>query len=153
MEEMLSKYKIDPSVSMRDAFVVNTCYGGFGLSCAARQLYLKLKGQSFIVEDNENVRLADGSMFSDYGLDRYDPDLIKVVKELGKAASDKYARLQIGQECILHPDACRIYSEYDGQEYYHLHCRKCVKPEINKHLQNADIAKIKNRHRPRFNSI
>ena len=52
--------------------VINTCYGGFGLSDLAMQRYAEIKK----IEDVNTIHV--------YDCDRADPALVQVVEELGK---------------------------------------------------------------------
>jgi hypothetical protein len=81
--------------------VINTCFGGFGLSEAAIERFCELDGCS-------SVDFWAGS------LDRDDPNLVRVVQELGEAANNIYSELKIvdipaGVKWHIH--------EYDGLEY------------------------------------
>ena len=80
--------------------VINCCYGGFGLSEEAKELYSKKKGLK------EKLRY-------DWGLERDDPDLVAVVEELGEAANSDYSELSIVE---LEPGELYIIDEYDGKE-------------------------------------
>ena len=79
--------------------VYNTCYGGFGLSDAALELYEKLTGER---------RDWHGDFV------RHDPYLVQVVEQLGtEAASGPYAELAIYEL----PEGTRYrIDEYDGME-------------------------------------
>lgn len=81
--------------------VINTCYGGFGLSDRARKEYCRLAG----ITEQE---------FIDRNLDRDDPYLVKVVKELGMAANGGYSNLKIVE---IPGDVSWHISEYDGNEH------------------------------------
>ena len=62
--------------------VINTCYGGFGLSDAAYAEYVR--------------RAGVGDDFSVYcEAERDDPILVAVVEEFGAAALDRFSRLTI----------------------------------------------------------
>jgi len=77
--------------------VINACFGGFGLSDEAFELYLKKKGMERI--DND--------------IPRDDLDLIKVVEELGDKANGCCAELKI----VEIPDNIKWeINEYDGSE-------------------------------------
>ena len=62
--------------------VINTCFGGFGLSKEARELYKKKGGE------NTNIKY-------NFQLGRSDPILADVVTELGKKANSNYAKLEV----------------------------------------------------------
>ena len=81
--------------------VINTCYGGFGLSVRARKEYCKLAG---IIEKD----------FYDREVARDDPYLIKVVKELGMSANGDHANLKIVE---IPGDVSWHIAEYDGAEH------------------------------------
>jgi hypothetical protein len=121
--------------------VVNRCYGGFGLSHEAEDLYAKKAGfEVFRYKDgggrNKFVRWNDGdSYFSCYSFNkdlgdgftdypnwtfwssneikRDDPLLIEVVEELGDKANGRHAALEI----VEIPDGIDWgIDEYDGKE-------------------------------------
>ena len=78
--------------------VINSCYGGFGLSDKALDMYKQLSNKSEV-----------------YGfeLDRTDPILIQVVEALGAEADGRFAKLRI----IEIPDDIEWeITEYDGSE-------------------------------------
>ena len=79
--------------------VYNACYGGFGLSTEAADLYQQLSG----IES-----------FYDWELSRTDPILLQVIDELGlEEASGSCARLFIREL----PEGTRYrIDEYDGLE-------------------------------------
>jgi hypothetical protein len=81
--------------------VINTCYGGFGLSDRAITEYKKLLG------------ITDPS-FYDRDIPRDDPYLIKIVRELGMAANGLHANLKIIE---IPGDVPWHVSEYDGNEW------------------------------------
>lgn len=96
--------------------VYNACYGGFGLSDEAVELYLDLKGFKYKkIEErwgsNYNVEGWEDFYYRD--IDRADPVLIQVVETLGKKANGNLARLVI--EDIPEGTMYRI-TEYDGNE-------------------------------------
>ncbi len=85
--------------------VINKCYGGFGLSDAARERLRELLTR-------EGLPLGEGS-FEDE-LSRDDPRLIRVVEEMGKDSWGKRAQLVI----IEIPDGVDWEVEdYDGKEW------------------------------------
>ena len=81
--------------------VINTCYGGFGLSNRARHEYCKLAG----------IQETD---FYDRNVARDDPYLVKVVKELGSEANGSHANLKIVE---IPGDVSWHIAEYDGNEW------------------------------------
>ncbi len=62
--------------------VINACYGGFGLSPIAKKLYFIRKGECDWFDD-------------EYKIDRSDPLLVQLVKELGKEVNDEFSKLRI----------------------------------------------------------
>jgi hypothetical protein len=81
--------------------VINTCYGGFGLSQTAMDEYVKLAG---ITERD----------FHDRDIPRDDPYLVKVVKDLGSKANGSYSNLKIVE---IPGDVSWHIGEYDGNEW------------------------------------
>ena len=78
--------------------VVNSCYGGFGLSDKALDMYKQLSNKYEIY---------------DFELDRTDPVLIQIVETLGAEANGRFAKLRI----IEIPDDVEWeITEYDGNE-------------------------------------
>lgn len=123
--------------------VINTCYGGFGLSLQAITEYLKLKGKEaiFYKEDRLTKKYHKTSeipgsngywlditttdqgktttdlkdIFSKYDIPRDDPDLVKVVETLGDYANGRATDLKIVE---IPDDVDWIIEEYDdGQEW------------------------------------
>jgi len=81
--------------------VINTCFGGFGLSLVALSRYNDLA--------NTNVDYY-------YDIERNDPCLVQVVEELGEQANGEYSDLRI----VDIPDDISWYiQEYDGLESIH----------------------------------
>jgi hypothetical protein len=79
--------------------VINSCFGGFGLSDAALARYNELSGQTI-----ENY----------YEIARNDTNLVQVVEELGKKADTTYSELNI----VDIPDDVKWdIHEYDGLEH------------------------------------
>jgi hypothetical protein len=79
--------------------VINTCYGGFGLSKEALALY------------NERSRTVETY---DFVIKRDDPILVKIVEELGEDASDRLANLKVVE---IPDDVVWGIEEYDGNEW------------------------------------
>lgn len=81
--------------------VINKCYGGFGLSKEAKELYSKYSGVTEFIE---------------YDLVRNDPHLVRVVEELKKNADGVFSQLEVAEI----PDDVKWYiSDYDGIETIH----------------------------------
>jgi hypothetical protein len=101
--------------------VINTDYGGFGISDQAFKQYLELKGIEYTIEEPEepsvfhgiNFYGKDGTYLSYYDIPRNDPKLVQVVETLGEASWGNFANLKVldipdGVTWELH--------EYDGIE-------------------------------------
>lgn len=80
--------------------VINTCYGGFGLSDEAMQEYKNRKG---ITED-----IYQGD------IERNDPDLVRIVEKMGDAAAGSFAELKVVD---IPDDVDWEIEEYDGREW------------------------------------
>ena len=78
--------------------VINRCYGGFGLSDKALELY---------------NTLADANLQYDCELERNDPILVHVVETLGAEANGRFAKLHIVE---IPDDVNWGISYYDGME-------------------------------------
>lgn len=76
--------------------VYNDCFGGFGLSTKAQELYKEFSGKDFV----------------DFECPRHDPNLVMVVEQLGVLANDQFSNLKIaeikGNKYLI--------KEYDGKE-------------------------------------
>jgi len=101
--------------------VINRCYGGFGLSRKAFLRLRELGNECALNEPDIGEYWSDGSGPREESFDvfcfdipRDDPDLIKVVRELGKEANSRFADLAIVQ---IPADADYKIYEYDGIEW------------------------------------
>lgn len=97
--------------------VYNACFGGFGLSLEAQELYAKKIGAEIVFEKTTygweyHYIVKDGKHIYDYQIPRHDPHLVEVVEELGSKASSWSAKLEIreitGNQYMI--------DEYDGSE-------------------------------------
>lgn len=89
--------------------VINTCYGGFGLSQAA-MLAMKNEGCALVGECSDGRlhydRYGDGA--------RHDPILVRVVERMGIEANNRFANLKV----VEIPDGVEyVVEEYDGWEH------------------------------------
>ena len=82
----------------------NNCYGGFGLSEMAVLLFNQYAGTKY--EHSYELK---------YGVPRNSPHLVKVVEELGEAASGDYAELIIVE---VPNDVSPEIQDYDGLEKF-----------------------------------
>lgn len=112
--------------------VVNRCYGGFGLSEAAWEKYLDLKGIKYYKWKDpkwsswnytscpmEEYYLPDDKVrhehyLSYYDIKRDDPVLVQVVEELLESADGDHAALDVVD---VPDDVDWIIEEYDGKEW------------------------------------
>ena len=100
--------------------VINKCFGGFSLSDKGLHRFAELKGLTLYSQDEglfisyyTNPDYTQDSYFSCYDIKRDDPDLVKVVEELGNEANGAYAELKV----VEIPDDVKWYiHEYDGIE-------------------------------------
>jgi len=83
-------------------FVINRCYGGFGLSEEGLNLY------NF---------LSEKDLRHSYQIERDDPFLIEVVETLGEKADGFVAQLEI---VMIPEDLDFEITEYDGMENYEI---------------------------------
>ena len=106
--------------------VINTCYGGFGLSNEAMERVLDLKKITYYKETcsnfvhfytkSENENEVDNQYIYEWELERDDPALVQAVEELGENANGPHAELKI----VSIPDDVEWYiHEYDGRESVH----------------------------------
>lgn len=99
--------------------VLNRCFGGFGLSDDAVLLYGEFAGiklfKHFDMDDPYYPYwiTAEGKPFFEYDIDRQDPNLIKVVEQLGERANGRFARLAVVE---VPDDVDWKLTEYDGNE-------------------------------------
>ena len=79
--------------------VINTCYGGFGLSDKAKTLYEAIANDMPVPHEGEM---------------RTDPALISAIEQLGEEANTIYSHLEI----VEIPDEATDWdiNEYDGSE-------------------------------------
>ena len=91
--------------------VINKCYGGFGLSKAAVDLYAELKDMD---PGRYNKQGNFYENINEYDISRDDPVLVQVVESLGDLANDSYAELKV----VEIPDGVNwSIEEYDGREW------------------------------------
>lgn len=87
---------------MTKKFVINRCYGGFGLSEEGLNLYNFLSGKD---------------LRHSYQIERDDPFLIEVVESLDEKANGFVAQLEI---VMIPEDLDFEITEYDGMEDYEI---------------------------------
>ena len=79
--------------------IINTCYGGFGLSKEALALF--------------NERSGTVNTY-DTGIPRNNPILVEIVEQLGEAADGGHAELKVVE---IPDDVKWQIEEYDGNEW------------------------------------
>lgn len=85
-------------------YVRNNCYGGFGLSRKAIDLFNKYANTAY-----------SNSASLNWSINRSDPNLIRVVEELGEEANDYMSELVI----VDIPAGIKpMLAEYDGWERF-----------------------------------
>lgn len=106
--------------------VINSCFGGFGLSNEAFERLLELKGIEWEYGSDsvfgganyyEKGHVGDDAYYLwDIGLtkDRTDPNLITVVEEFGDKANSRFSELKIVE---IPDDVEWDIVEYDGTEW------------------------------------
>ena len=89
--------------------VIKACYGGFELSRLAIQEYA-----------NRTNRPLEECIDGSRNVERMDPELVKIVKELGDRANSEYSKLKIVR---IEGQYARFFSidEYDGKEWVRIH--------------------------------
>jgi hypothetical protein len=100
---------------MKKKIVINTGYGGYGLSNKAIKLYLDKKGISYVFD--RYFYISKTETFDASEIDRKDSVLIEVIEELGEEANGEYAKL-----CIMELEEGTLYriDSYDGSEWIEL---------------------------------
>lgn len=104
--------------------VINSCYGGFGLSDEAILMYGDVKKLNLqALEQNRELRFktyyidgirSEETYFSDRQIARDDKELVAIVEILGEKANGQHARLRI----VEVPDDVKWeIHEYDGKEW------------------------------------
>jgi hypothetical protein len=102
--------------------VINRCFGGFGLSHEAIMKYAAVAGIDMIAVPNDSSLLpynyyvgsvSDENYWSEYDLDRTDPNLVKVVEQMGETSWGDMSELSV----VEIPDGIEWHiTEYDGIE-------------------------------------
>jgi hypothetical protein len=82
--------------------VINTCFGGFGISDRAEREYKKKAG------------ITDPDFYPSRDIPRDDPYLVQIVQELGQAANGPHANLKIVE---VPAGVNWEIAEYDGNEH------------------------------------
>lgn len=106
---------------MKREIVINSDYGGFGLSDKAIERLFELKGWNLVKEDYKSFitlyyrdEIKESNLFNERDLPRDSFDLVQVVKELGHEASGRFASLKI---VTIPSDVEWVLMEHDGREW------------------------------------
>ena len=91
--------------------VINTCFGGFGLSEEAEAMWREAKN------------MGEGDDVWTYDIARDDPDLVRIVETLGEKANSRYSDLRAVEVPLWLREKGWVISEYDGSEHIaEAHC-------------------------------
>lgn len=103
--------------------VINVCYGGFSLSQEAELLYLKRSLLDYTLRDRDSrddtrrfgpTVLVDGKGWYSDQIQRDDPVLVSVVRDLGALANGTHAELKIVE---IPASVDWQIEEHDGHEW------------------------------------
>ena len=98
--------------------VINKCFGGFSLSQKALQELQKCNDKLINESDGSGIFHDSGELYASEDLERNNPDLIRIVEQLGFEANGRFTELLI----IEIPDNVEWdIMEYDGQEVAEKH--------------------------------
>ena len=109
--------------------VINSDYGGFGLSDKAIARYLEIKEIEYETKKEMGYTCFFHKGFlgvsehyiNEYDIERNDPVLVQVINELGNEAGGKYSSLKIVD---IPADVKWFITDYDGIETIHEEHRK-----------------------------
>jgi hypothetical protein len=93
--------------------VINSDFGGYGLSEAAIKRYAELIGLDITFDGGAWV-YRDGNWFDAYSIPRNDPELVQAVEELGFDACDRFSLLKVVE---IPDDVDWEIVDYDGMEH------------------------------------
>ena len=85
--------------------VINTCYGGFGLSDEAAAMWRAVK------------KVADPDGVYYYDIMRDDPDLVHIVETMGEKANSTYSQLKVVEVPTWLKEKGWDIHEDDGREW------------------------------------
>lgn len=103
--------------------VINPVHGGFGLSHAAELAYLHRTGTPYTLVDREDRAatiqygqriMVNGRYWNSRALERDDPVLVSIVREMGDKANGEFASLSVVR---IPADVAWQIDEYDGREW------------------------------------
>lgn len=101
--------------------VINSCYGGYGLSETAMLKYAEIKGIKIYIKKYKSMTFyyttetfEEESFLSEDKIDRNDPALVETVEILGEEANGDFAKLKVVE---IPDDIEWTIEEYDGIEH------------------------------------
>jgi hypothetical protein len=103
--------------------VINSQHGGFGLSRDAQIAYLERSKIPYTLVSRDDrhsterygpIIIVNGKHWYDKDINRDDPVLVALVKELGKAAAGEHARLKVVR---IPANVDWQIDDYDGKEW------------------------------------
>jgi hypothetical protein len=104
--------------------VINNCHGGFGLSWDAQIAYLERAGIAYTLVDRESrddtrrfgqeIKLATGWPWYDREINRDDPILVGLVREMGLKVNNDFSDLKVVK---IPGNVEWTIEEYDGLEW------------------------------------
>jgi hypothetical protein len=102
--------------------VINSDFGGFGLSDEAIREYALKKGYTLVEEKCGQFgfthfykgEISDDNLFWDRDIPRNDEDLVEIVENLGAAANGRFSSLKVVE---IPEDVNWYIEEYDGREW------------------------------------
>jgi len=101
--------------------VINTCYGGFGLSDSAMKRLIELGYTGLTEVEDAEAKRYGVNYYGVNAIERTDPLLVQVVEELGEKADTRFSSLKV----IEIPDDVKYrIEEYDGVEWIAEDCRE-----------------------------
>ena len=100
--------------------VINSDFGGFGLSDEGLREYGRRKGLNLVEKAGTNFtffyenEIKEENFFSEHDLLREDPVLVAIVEEMGEKSWNRFSALKV----VEIPDGVDWYIEdYDGMEH------------------------------------
>jgi hypothetical protein len=125
-EEELTEEQEETFEALRGVrhIVINRQHGGFGLSWDAQIAYLERAGIAYTLVDRisrddterfgQEIKLDSGDAWYDSQIERDDPILVTLVKEMGEAVNNEFANLRVVK---VPGDVEWQIEEYDGLEW------------------------------------
>lgn len=116
--------------------LLNVSYGGFGFSDVAIQEYIKRMKQKDSAYDTRKIS------YNGYGIYRFDPVMINVVRDIGDKANGRFAKLQVVDVIKEYIDYIDI-DEYDGKETFDYDVSAYTLEKINDIIDSSVTAEQK----------